>query len=452
MAEQQTDLSFGTVNMPYNLEAEQSVLGAVLVEPSCISRVLEILRPEAFYRPQHQEIYTVMTQMFTTGQTMDFVTVLDQVKADRVFPSDQEAKAYFAQLMQIVPSVSNIEAYAKIVQEKYYIRSLISTAGEIIENSQDGQNDAQLLLDSAEQKIYEIRQGRSSQGMVPISEIIWETYDHLQKISGQDRTQFAGLSTGFTGLDQITTGLNKSDLLLVAGRPGMGKTAFMMNIACHVAMKQRQKVAVFNLEMSREQLVTRLLSSEASVGSKGLRTGEIRDDEWKRLAESAQMLARSPMYFDDNPSITVPEMKAKLRRIRDLGLVVIDYLQLMNSGRRIDNRVQEVSEITRSLKIMAKELNVPVILGSQLSRGPDQRLNDHRPVLSDLRESGSIEQDADLVLFLYRDAYYNKESDEHNIAECIVGKNRHGETDTVKLSWDGQFTRFGNLELFKEET
>jgi replicative DNA helicase len=275
-------------------------------------------------------------------------------------------------------------------------------------------------------------------------------YDRLQKLSGDNRDDYLGIPTGFASLDRILTGLNKSDLILVAARPGMGKTAFAMNIATHVAMKQKKRVAVFNLEMSREQLVERILSSEALVQGNKLRTGELSTEDWIRIASAAQAVANAPLYIDDTASITVPEMKAKLRRERDIGLVIIDSLQLMTGTGRSENRVQVVSEITRSLKVMAKELNLPVILCSQLSRGPESR-TDHRPMLSDLRESGSIEQDADSVLLLYRDSYYDRDSEEQNVAECIVAKNRHGETATIKMGWDGEHTKFAGLEIYHNE-
>ena len=314
----------------------------------------------------------------------------------------------------------------------------------------EGAGDARQLLDAAEQRIFEIRQGKDATGLQRIDEIIVDAYDHLQKLSGDNREEYSGIPSGFKGLDNLLTGLNKSDLILLAARPAMGKTSFALNIATNVALRSKKAVAIFSLEMTKEQLVLRMLSSEASIPSNSLRTGQLKPDDWVKLAASADVLSKSRIYVDDTSGINVAEMKAKLRRIEDLGLVVIDYLQLMSSGRRVDNRVQEVSEITRSLKIMAKDLDVPVITLSQLSRGPDARA-DHRPILSDLRESGSIEQDADIVLFLYRDAYYNRDSDEHNIAECIVSKNRHGETDSVKLTWDGQFTRFGNPEFYRDE-
>ena len=437
--------------MPYSLEAEQSVLGAVLADPDCLSGVMEYLKPEAFYRPQHAGLFTIFVRMFTTGQPIDIVTVLEQARVDEVFPSEQEAKVYLAQLVQIVPSTANVESYAQIVQEKYQVRSVISAAREIIEHAGDVSYDARTLLDSAEQRIFEIRQGREQRGLQRIDKIILQTYDHLQRLSGSERGEALGIPSGFTQLDNLITGLNRSDLILLAARPAMGKTSFALNIASNVA-KKGKAVAVFSLEMSREQLVQRVLSAEARVQSQLLRSGNLSTDDWTRLAEAAEILSRVPLYIDDSTGITIAEMKARLRRVKDLGLVVIDYLQLMSSGRRIDNRVQEVSELTRGLKILAKDLNVPVITLSQLSRGPEMRgLDARRPVLSDLRESGSIEQDADLVLFLYRDEYYNKDTEDQNVAECIVAKNRHGETDTVKMAWDGHYTLFSNLEMYRDE-
>ena len=439
-----------TQQLPYSLEAEQSVLGAILIDPACITRVMEYIKPESFYRPQHQELFSVLTRMFVSSQTIDFITVLEMAKREGIFDTDEDAKIYLTQLAQLVPSTANVESYAKIVQEKSYIRSLILASQKVIDLSRDGSTDARTLLDMAEQSIFDIRQGRDASGLTRIDEIILQTYDRLQKLSGEDKEKYMGLPTGFAALDSIITGLNRTDLILVAARPGMGKTAFGLNIAANVATKTGKQVAVFSLEMGKEQLVTRLLSSEALIQSGSLRTGNLKPDDWVKLAMSAQVLSQAPIYIDDTPGITVAEMKAKLRRFRDLGLVVIDYLQLMSTGKRSENRVQEVSEITRSLKIMAKELNVPVITLSQLSRGPESR-TDHRPMLSDLRESGSIEQDADIVMFLYREAYYNREWEEQNTAECIVAKNRHGETDSVKMGWDGQFTRFKSLEYFRNE-
>ncbi len=437
-------------SLPYNLEAEQSVLGSVLIDPTCLPDIMEILKPESFFRAQHKEIFSIYLRMFLSSQIIDFITVLEEVKISNVFASEEDAKVYLIQLAQVVPSTANVNAYAKIVREKSYIRNLMTASQSVIDLAQEGQTDATALLDMAEQSIFDIRSGKDTTGLVRIDEVIIEEYDRLQKLSGDDKSEFQGLDCGFSAVNSVLTGLNKSDLILLAARPGMGKTSFALNLATNVAKNSGKKVAIFSLEMSKEQLVSRVLSSEALIPSQSLRTGELSGNEWVRLGMQAQILSKLPIYIDDAPGISVAQMKGKLRRIKDLGLVVIDYLQLMTGNRRNDNRVQEISEITRSLKIMAKELNVPVVTLSQLSRGPESR-SDHRPMLSDLRDSGSIEQDADIVLFLYREAYYDKNIEEQGVAECIVAKNRHGETSSVKIAWDGQFTRFSNLELFRSE-
>ena len=435
--------------LPHSIEAEQSILGAVLADPSTLSIVVEKIKPEYFYSEQHRALYSIILRMFTSGSAADIITVLNEAEKLHIFDSASEGRRYLANLADILPSTANIESYCRIVAEKYYIRSLSYAARGILQEIQSGEHNAQLLLDSAEQKIYDIRQGRNIQGLIPIGDAISEAYDRLGKIAGPDKEQYIGARTGFTYLDAITSGLNKSDLIIIAARPGMGKTSFAMNIATNVARHSDKDVVVFNLEMSREQLATRLLSTEALVESNCLRNGRISGDDWVRLATSAGYLSGLPLYIDDTASMTVPQMKAKLRRTKNLGLVIIDYLQLMESTTKSDNRVVVISEITRQLKVMAKELNVPVILLSQLSRSVESR-TDKRPMLSDLRESGSIEQDADIVLFLYRDAYYNKESTRQNISECRVEKNRHGETGTVELIWDGQYTRFSNPDFHTE--
>ena len=435
--------------LPHSIEAEQSILGAVLADPSTLSIVVEKIKPEYFYSEQHRALYSIILRMFTSGSAADIITVLNEAEKLHIFDSASEGRRYLANLADILPSTANIESYCRIVAEKYYIRSLSYAARGILQEIQSGEHNAQLLLDSAEQKIYDIRQGRNIQGLIPIGDAISEAYDRLGKIAGPDKEKYIGARTGFTYLDAITSGLNKSDLIIIAARPGMGKTSFAMNIATNVARHSDKDVVVFNLEMSREQLATRLLSTEALVDSNCLRNGRISGDDWVRLATSAGYLRGVHLYIDDTASMTVPQMKAKLRRTKNLGLVIIDYLQLMESTTKSDNRVVVISEITRQLKVMAKELNVPVILLSQLSRSVESR-TDKRPMLSDLRESGSIEQDADIVLFLYRDAYYNKESTRQNISECRVEKNRHGETGTVELIWDGQYTRFSNPDFHTE--
>ena len=432
--------------LPRSIEAEQSILGAVLADPSVLPIVVEKIRPEYFYNEQHRALYSIILRMFTSGANADIITVLNEAEKLHIFDSSAEGRRYLASLAEILPSTANIESYCTIVAEKFYIRSLSYAARDILQEVQSGEHNAQLLLDSAEQRIYDIREGKNTQGLIHISEAVSEAYDRIGKIAGPDKDKYIGARTGFTLLDSITSGLNKSDLIIIAARPAMGKTSFAMNIATNVARRDDKEVVVFNLEMSKDQLASRLLSTEALVDSNALRNGRISNEDWVRLATSAGYLSTLPLFIDDTASMTVPQMKAKLRRTRNLGLVVIDYLQLMDSTSKSDNRVVVISEITRQLKIMAKELDVPVILLSQLSRGVESR-TDKRPMLSDLRESGSIEQDADIVMFLYRDAYYNKESTRQNISECIVAKNRHGETGTVELIWDGQFTRFSNPDF-----
>ena len=443
---EQTELN---TELPFSLEAEQTILGAVLTEPSVLSVVLEKIKPDSFFNEQHKALFQIIVTMFTSGEKADVITVLNEAMGQRLFDTPQEGRAYLAALINMVPSVANIESYCNIVAEKYYLRSLAFAARSILQDVQSGESDAQALLDSAEQRIFDIRQGRSIQGLVKIGDAICEAYDRIGKIAGPDKEKYLGARTGYKYLDTVTSGLNKSDLILIAARPGMGKTSFAINIATNVARRGDKDVAIFSLEMSKEQLATRMLSTEALVDSHKLRSGFLTNEDWVRLATSAGVLSGLPIYFDDTAGVTVQQIKAKLRRMKNIGLVVIDYLQLMTSTLRTDNRVLVISEITRQLKIMAKELDIPVILLSQLSRGPESR-NDKRPMLSDLRESGSIEQDADIVLFLYRDAYYNKDSATPNVSECIIAKNRHGETGTVNLIWDGQFTRFSDAEMRNE--
>lgn len=439
----ENEILLSSRELPHSIEAEQSVLGAIISQPSVLSDVIELIKPEYFYNEQHKALYSIMLQMNSMSLPVDIVTVLNEAEKQHIFESPAEGRRYLAEIGNMLPSTSNIQSYCKIVADKYFLRSLSYVARAILDDVQSGEQDAQLLLDAAEQKIYDIRQGRDVKGLVPLSDAIAEAYDRLGKISGPDKEKYVGARTGFTLLDSITSGLNKSDLIIIAARPGMGKTSFAMNIATNVARRSEKEVVTFNLEMSKEQLATRILSTEALVESNTLRNGRITGEDWVKLATSAGYLSTIPLYIDDTASMTVQQMKAKLRRTKNLGLVIIDYLQLMESTSHSDNRVTVISEITRQLKVMAKELNVPVILLSQLSRAVESR-TDKRPMLSDLRESGSIEQDADIVLFLYREAYYNKESQRQNISECIVAKNRHGETGTVELIWDGQYTRFSN--------
>ena len=444
------------VNIPYNLDAEQSVLGAVLMDGEAMSELATILQPDHFYVSLNKAVYGVMLNMFITGDRIDVVTVLEACMRQGIFETNEQAKEYLTRIMTAVPSISSVSKYAQIVVDKYMMRSLIFAAKEIIDSANEGAEDANTLIDFAEQKIFDIRSGAEIKGLTHISGIVLDRINALNDLYRQAKegggASITGLSTLYKELDKRIYGLNKSDLIILAARPGMGKTSFAMNIATNVGKKyQDTAVAVFSLEMSKEQIVSRMISSEASLTSEAMKTGVIPDEKWKDIGRAAEVLSRLNIYIDDTPGITVAGIKAKLRRMKNLGLVVIDYLQLMSSTKNYNgNRVVEISDITRNLKIMAKELNVPVITLSQLARGPEQR-PDKRPLLSDLRESGSIEQDADIVMFLYRNAYYDKTDPNVNSCECIVAKNRHGEPGTVPLGWDGEFTRFTNAEFVRQE-
>lgn len=456
MKESEMSIIYNNENMPYSPDAEQAVLGAILLDKSCLSQVVEILpRADYFYLTPNKIIYQAMIDLFTLGKSADFVTISDEIEKNPDYNKSTD-KNYLLQVAQTVPSISNVEAYCKIVRDKYDKRMLINAAHSMLDEAADSSIPAQTLLDSAEQKIFDIRTGKNIQGLQKLNEIIMQTLDRLDALNSENSDEFKAISTGLSGVDQVTTGLNKSDLILLAARPGMGKTSFALNIASNVSMKSHKKVAFFSLEMTKEQLASRILSTEARVEGTKLRTGELNEDEWTRIIEASDIISNANMYIDDTPRITIPEMKAKLRRLQDVDLVFIDYLQLMGSARRIENRVQEISEITRSLKIMAKEINVPVVVLSQLSRASEQR-TEHRPMLSDLRDSGSIEQDADMVLFLYRPFYYSQEENsvdedqDKNAAECIVAKNRHGDTRAVNLHWQGEFMRFTSPEVIHSE-
>ncbi len=457
MANNIVKTEYDGLNLPYSPEAEQAVLGAIIYEPECFGRVAEILtKPDYFHMSLHRMIYSTMLSMFTQGLSIDFVTLYEALKGEKNF-DPTEGKTYLAALVDNCPSISNVEVYANIVLGKYNTRMLMNVARRMLDEASSGENDAELLVDSAEQMIYDIRQGKSIQGLERIENVILKTFDRLDALNKDDEA-LKPMPSGIGEIDRITTGLNRSDLIILAARPGMGKTSFALNIARNVALKSRKTVAFFSLEMTKDQLASRLLSSEALVGGTKLRTGKLSDEEWQRLISAGDVLSKCDMYLDDTPGISVPAMKAKLRRLKNLDLVVIDYLQLMSTGRHTDNRVQEISEITRNLKVLAKELSVPVICLSQLSRASEKRAEDHRPQISDLRDSGSIEQDADIILFLYREAYYDKNKViggdntevDQNSAECLIAKNRHGETGTVKLHWQGEFMRFTSPELGRE--
>ena len=430
---------------PQSLEAEQAVLGSILIDSRCVADVIGILKPEDFFLPQNQEIYATVYSMFNYSQTIDPVTVLDKMRENGVYHDN--SVDYIKQLMEITPTAANAVRYATIVRDKSMLRGLGQAAGNISEMVYSQVGAPAEILESAEKQIYALRKGERGDSLEHIGTVLHKVYDRLNELAQSD-SNIAGLSSGLRDLDSKINGLNNSDLILVAARPAMGKTAFALNMAVNVAKKYNKTVAVFNLEMSREQLALRLLASEGFIDMSKLITGKLTDEEWTKLGMAASSLSQTDLRIDDNPSVTVADINAKCRRLDNLGLVVIDYLQLMQGsgyGKSSDNRVTVVSDISRSLKIMAKELNVPVICLSQLSRAVEGR-TDKRPILSDLRESGAIEQDADSVMFLYRDDYYNPDTEEKNIAECIVGKNRHGETGTVKLQWFGPYQTFTDRE------
>mgnify|MGYP000695103850 CR=1 FL=1 len=438
--------------MPHSTEAEQSVLGSILIDARCMPEVIELLKPEDFYLRQNREIYETIYSMFNFSLTIDPITVLDRMKQNGVY-DENTSRNYILQLMDITPTAAHVKEYAAIVKDKSLLRKIAETAGDITALIQEGTGTAQEVLEAAEQRIYAIRQGRAAQGLEHISSVILGVYERLNELAASD-SAVPGLSTGLPDLDLAIAGLNKSDLLLVAARPGMGKTSFALNVLLHAGKFSGKSVVFFSLEMSREQLAMRLISNESFVELKKLITGKLNEDDWNKIAAASASLNQTQILIDDNPMLSVADMNAKCRRVDNLGLIVIDYLQLMTSaggtGRSGDNRQQVVSDISRALKIMAKELNVPVVCLSQLSRGPESR-SDKRPMLSDLRESGAIEQDADIVMFLYRDDYYNEDSENHNLAECIVAKNRHGETRTVELQWLPEYTTFSSVERRHEE-
>ena len=431
--------------VPHSLEAEQAVLGSILIDSRCLTEVIGIVRPEDFYQQQNREIYETIYTMFNFSQTIDPVTVLDKMRELGVYHDN--SRDYVQQLMEITPTAANAVRYANIVKDKATLRGLADASVDISKMVQEQVGTTSEILEAAEKKIYALRKGERGDSLEHIGVTLHKVFDRLTELSQSD-SAIPGMSTGMRDLDKKINGLNKSDLILVAGRPAMGKSAFALNLALNVAKKYDKTVAIFNLEMSREQLAMRLLAIESFVDGQKMATGKLTEEEWSKLSMASVSLSQTDIRIDDNPSITVAEMNAKCRRVENLGMVVIDYLQLMQGsgyGKGGDSRVNVVSDISRSLKIMAKELNVPVICLSQLSRGPESR-TDKRPMLSDLRESGAIEQDADEVLFLYRDEYYNENTEDKGVAECIVSKNRHGEVGTVKLQWVPQYQTFTDRE------
>ncbi len=432
--------------VPQSPEAEQAVLGSILIDSRCVKDIIGMLRPEDFYLRQNREIFETVYSMFNYSQVIDPVTVLDKLKENGYYEENTTPK-YIMQLMEITPTAANVKQYAGIVRDKALLRGISQAADEINQTVYEGVGTANEILEVAERKVYSLRRGNMDDALERIGTIMVKLFAHLNELN-QSGEEFPGYSTGLRDLDRRINGLNKSDLIILAARPGMGKTTIALNILSAVAKKTQKTVAFFSLEMSREQLATRLLANESFVENQKLITGRLNDDDWEKISLAGAALSQTDIRVDDNPSITVAEMNALCRRLDNLGLVVVDYLQLMTSsgyGRQSDNRVQLIGDISRSLKIMAKELNVPVLCLSQLSRAAESR-PDKRPLLSDLRESGAIEQDADQVLLLYRDDYYNKESPDKNIAEVIVAKNRHGEQGTVRVQWLPQFFTFSDLD------
>ena len=436
---------------PQSMEAEQAVLGSMLIDSRCIADVIGMLRPEDFYLQQNREIYETIYSMFNYSEVVDPVTVLDKMKTRGVF-TDQST-SYVMQLMEITPTAANVRQYAQIVRDKALLRAIAETATDINASVYENAGTAGEILENAEKRIFALRKDSAGDSLEHIGTVLLKVFDRLQELA-ESGNAFPGLSSGLMDLDRKINGLNKSDLILIAARPGMGKTSLALNITLNAAKKSGKTVAFFSLEMSREQLGMRLMSNESFVDNQKLSTGQLSQEEWAKIGLASSALSQTDIRVDDNPTITVAEINAKCRRLDNLGLVVIDYLQLMtSSGERYssnENRQQIVSDISRALKIMAKELNVPVICLSQLSRANEARQN-KRPLLSDLRESGAIEQDADIVMFLYRDDYYNEDSPEKNLAECIIAKNRHGETGTVTLQWLPQFTTFSDREWRRDD-
>ena len=438
--------------MPQSVEAEQAVLGSMLIDARCVPEVIDQLRSDDFYVRQNREIYDTIYSMFNYSLTIDPVTVLEHMKQNGVY-DENTSRGYLLQLMDTTPTAANVVEYIGILKDKTLLRRVAEAAGDLTALIQQGTETGQDILEAAEQRIYAIRQGRAARGLIPISNVLIDVYDRLTELAASE-SAIPGLSTGLTDLDRAISGLNKSDLILLAARPGMGKTYMALNILLEAGKKSGKNVAFFSLEMSREQLALRLISSECFVDNKKLVTGKLTEEDWEKVAVAADSLNRSRIFIDDDSSVSVADISAKCRRMDNLGLVIIDYLQLMQSagGRTYsgENRQQVVSDISRALKIMAKELDVPVLCLSQLSRANESR-SDKRPMLSDLRESGAIEQDADIVMFLYREGYYDKDTPNPNLAECIIAKNRHGETRTVELQWLPEFTTFGNMEWQHDE-
>ncbi|MBQ7827365.1 MAG: replicative DNA helicase [Clostridia bacterium] len=441
--------------LPFSLEAEQSVLGAVLIDPNVMDVVTGIITDADFFMEENRELFLAMQNMYRESRSIDLVMLIDEVSSEAerkasdrkdysaIMRDKTKLREYIKVIAQTVPTATNVKDYANIVRDKAKLRSLITACEEVITSAYAEEDTADALVELAESKIYGIAEEKENKNFIHIRDAIVETYDRL-KLLRESPADVLGMPTGFKGLDRVLIGLGKGDLVLVGARPGMGKTSFAMNLATAAAKSTGKAVCVFSLEMSAEQLASRILSSEALVDSRKLRKGELSDEDWKSLAYAASELSECNILIDDTPGVTVAGIRSKLRRVKNRGMVVIDYLQLMQSERRIDNKVQEVAEISRGLKLLAKEFEIPIICCAQLSRGPESR-NDKRPMLSDLRDSGAIEQDADMVLFLYRDEYYKEPKDGKSVAEVIVAKNRHGSVGKVEMGWIGEYTKFSDL-------
>ena len=448
-----TDEELLSRQMPHSVEAEQAVLGSILIDSECLPQIVEQLKPDDFYIRQNREAFQTIYTMFSMSQKIDPVTVLNQMRLDGTY-QEGITREYFFQLIDVTPTVTNVMDYVAIVKDRSTLRQIAEAANALNSMVANNEGTSAEVLEAAEQRIYAIRQGKSAQGLHHITSVMHEVYDRLAELASSD-SAVPGLSTGLPDVDTVISGLNKSDLILLAARPGMGKTSLALNILLYAGKHSGKACVFFSLEMSREQLAMRLLSNESFVDNKKLTTGSLTDEDWEKVALATTALNHTNILIDDNPSLSVADMNAKCRRVENLGLVVIDYLQLMTSAGGKQNysgesRQQVVSDISRALKIMAKELNVPVICLSQLSRANENREN-KRPRLSDLRESGAIEQDADIVMFIYRDDYYNQNAENHNQAECIVAKNRHGELATVPLQWLPEFTTFSSVDWKHQE-
>lgn len=431
---------------PNSLEAEQSVLGAMLLDKEAISVATEFISGEDFYREAHKEIFEAIVELFDKGQPVDLITLPEKLKVRNTLEA-VGGITYLTNLMNIVPSTHNVSNYAKIIEEKSLLRKLIKASNEIMSKSYEGSGDISTVIERAEKAIFDISLNRSNEGFIHIKSILNSNFDKIEELY-LNKGKITGVSTGFTDLDEMLSGLQKSDLVLVAARPSMGKTSFILNMVQQSGIRDKVATAIFSLEMSKEQLTQRIICAEALIDSHRLRIGDITEDEWVKLARAMGPLSEAPIYIDDTPSISISEMRAKCRKLKiehNLGLVLIDYLQLMTGNGKYDSRQQEISDISRALKAMAKELGVPVVACAQLSRAPELRA-DHRPIMSDLRESGAIEQDADVIMFLYRDEYYHAETEKKNIAEVIIAKQRNGPTGTIELVWLGQFTKFADKE------